>query len=269
MRPKSIGGSGSTMKSPTLDVRLDLLRLRQRRAASPRSRRSPPPRGSASGGSRRSCGRSAARMSFSCPYLERPAFWIACSIASSTSSRSMPFSRATASATCSSSSLGNSDRSMSHTSFSSCDLASRFARRSGDQLVGQHQLGALNRRRRAPSTRPRRVAIMHLVARHARAACRGSAGGRRSACAISIRASMAGEAVEIRRPGQRPVDAGRADLERVGAGDRILDIEHGRDGAADVGAIVDRVMPCRSARSAMICSVDGARRPISCTRTSS
>jgi hypothetical protein len=44
-----------------------------------------------------------ARMSFSCPYLARPAFWMACSIASSTSSRSIIFSRATASATCSSS----------------------------------------------------------------------------------------------------------------------------------------------------------------------
>src|SRR5258707_4054630 len=40
-------------------------------------------------------------MSCSSPYLARPAFWMACSIASSTSSRSMPFSRATMSATCS------------------------------------------------------------------------------------------------------------------------------------------------------------------------
>src|SRR5713226_540814 len=40
-------------------------------------------------------------MSCSRPYLARPAFWMACSIASSTSSRSMPFSRATMSATCS------------------------------------------------------------------------------------------------------------------------------------------------------------------------
>jgi hypothetical protein len=42
-------------------------------------------------------------MSYSWPYFERPAFWIACSIASSTSSRSMPLSRATVSATCSNS----------------------------------------------------------------------------------------------------------------------------------------------------------------------
>src|SRR5882762_4349972 len=42
-------------------------------------------------------------MSYSWPYFERPAFWTACSIASSTSSRSMPLSRATVSATCKSS----------------------------------------------------------------------------------------------------------------------------------------------------------------------
>src|SRR5438046_5320356 len=48
----------------------------------------------------------AARISCSWPYLERPAFWIACSIASSTSSRSIPFSRATASATCNNSRRG-------------------------------------------------------------------------------------------------------------------------------------------------------------------
>ncbi len=47
-----------------------------------------------------------ARMSYSWPYFERPAFWIACSIACSTSSRSMPLSRATVSATCRSSWLG-------------------------------------------------------------------------------------------------------------------------------------------------------------------
>ena len=65
--------------------------------------RSRPPRGSASGGSRRCVRSISARMSYSWPYFERPAFWIACSIASSTSSRSMPLSRATVSATCSSS----------------------------------------------------------------------------------------------------------------------------------------------------------------------
>src|SRR4029453_13605224 len=40
-------------------------------------------------------------MSCSSPYLARPAFWMACSIASSPSSRSILFSRATMSATCS------------------------------------------------------------------------------------------------------------------------------------------------------------------------
>ena len=44
---------------------------------------------------------------------------------------------------------------------------------------------------------------------------------------------MAGEALVVLGPDQRPVDAGRADFERVGGGDRILDIEHGRERAAE------------------------------------
>ena len=50
----------------------------------------------------------------------------------------------------------------------------------------------------------------------------------------------AGEAREILAPHQRPVDAGRAHLERVGAGDGIGNVEQRRDGAADLGAIIDR-----------------------------
>ena len=49
----------------------------------------------------------------------------------------------------------------------------------------------------------------------------------------------AAEPVVILRPNQRAVDAGRADFERVGAGDRVGDIEQGRDGAADQRAIID------------------------------
>src|SRR5438105_27483 len=60
-------------------------------------------------------------MSCSSPYLARPAFWMACSIASSTSSRSMPFSRATMSATCSISRRGIS-AVVAMFLFLSCDL---------------------------------------------------------------------------------------------------------------------------------------------------
>src|SRR3546814_11086057 len=47
------------------------------------------------------------------------------------------------------------------------------------------------------------------------------------------------EALEIGRLHQRPVEARRGDFQAIGAGDRILDIEHGADRAADIGAIVD------------------------------
>src|SRR5579883_3047502 len=77
-------------------------------------------------------------MSCSWPYFERPAFWMAISMASSTSSRSMPFSRATTSATWSSSMRGavavNGIVAMPLPSLS-CLLAAR----GGQQLVRQHQ----------------------------------------------------------------------------------------------------------------------------------
>ena len=40
---------------------------------------------------------------------------------------------------------------------------------------------------------------------------------------------VAGEAVPVLRPGQRPVDAGGADLQRPGARDRVLDVDHGAE----------------------------------------
>jgi hypothetical protein len=89
MRPKSIGGSGSTMNSPTFAIRL----ARAARCArviwvasfSTGSRRPPVARQRDSPDLRSMV----ARMSCSWPYLARPAFWMACSIASSTSSRSI------------------------------------------------------------------------------------------------------------------------------------------------------------------------------------
>ncbi len=50
---------------------------------------------------------------------------------------------------------------------------------------------------------------------------------------------MAGPALEIGEARQRPVDAGRGHFEIVGAGDRVLDVEHRRDGAARRLAFVD------------------------------
>ena len=79
-----------------------------------------------------------------------------------------------------------------------------------------------HRRRRRPSRRPRKR-------------LRPSTG-----CAQLDLGLEPGEAVVILRPHQRPVDAGRADLEHVGAGDRIGDIEQRRDGVADRGAVLDR-----------------------------
>jgi len=38
---------------------------------------------------------------------------------------------------------------------------------------------------------------------------------------------VAGEPVPVLRPGQRATDAGRADLQVPGAGDRVFDVEHG------------------------------------------
>src|SRR5882672_5342312 len=91
-------------------------------------------------------------MSCSRPYLARPAFWMACSIASSTSSRSMPFSRATMSATCSISRRGIS-AVVAMSMFLSCDslLVSLGRALLGepvffDQRVGHFELGPGYRR---------------------------------------------------------------------------------------------------------------------------
>ena len=49
----------------------------------------------------------------------------------------------------------------------------------------------------------------------------------------------AGETNEILAPHQRPIDAGRADLQRIGSRDRISHVEHRRDRVADLSAVVD------------------------------
>ena len=50
---------------------------------------------------------------------------------------------------------------------------------------------------------------------------------------------MAREPVPILDPGERPVDAGRADLELPGTRHRIVDVEHGTDRGGDRLAILD------------------------------
>ena len=60
-----------------------------------------------------------------------------------------------------------------------------------------------------------------------------------TATAISILTLVAGIALEIRAPHQRPVDAGRRHFKPVGAIDRIGDVEHRRQRARDYLAVLD------------------------------
>ena len=182
MRPKSIGGSGSTRYSPSLISGLNLRAMwtgiwvssfsTVSTASVQRDRRTSPVLRSM-----------VARMSFSCPYLARPAFWMACSMASSTSSRSMFFSRATASATSSS-----SGRAMAVSMMASRSVGPGRGCGGVDQRVGQHQLGAADVGERQGDF----VAVVEAeaggVRRRRRARCRRSACGRRSARPISARA---------------------------------------------------------------------------------
>ena len=50
---------------------------------------------------------------------------------------------------------------------------------------------------------------------------------------------VSGPAFEVLRPGERPIDAGRTHFERVGAGNRILDVEYRRKRSRKRGAILD------------------------------
>src|SRR5439155_2608215 len=87
-----------------------------------------------------------ARMSYSWPYFERPAFWTACSIASSTSSRSMPLSRATVSATCNSS--GRAKVVVLSMVFPVSMDRRRFRLRRREKVVGQDELCPADRGKR-------------------------------------------------------------------------------------------------------------------------
>ena len=174
-----------------------------------------------------------ARMSFSCPYLARPAFWMACSIASSTSSRSIIFSRATASATCSSSGramatsramVPSSPYVVAAVAAMSSSVSTSLARRMLPR--GKRISGAVLQ------PQPRRLGV-------------GAHGDPLEALApfqrhheLHLR-DVAGVALPVLGAGQRPVDAGGGDLQRPFAADRVLDIEHGADRVADRLAILD------------------------------
>ncbi len=107
-----------------------------------------------------------------------------------------------------------------------------------DQPVGEHELGGDDLVQRYL-----RLAVVegnaHAVAVHPHQPTAKSLAPVDRAARLDLRL-VAGEPLEIAAPHQRPVDAGRADLEVVGAGDRILDIEQRRDGAADLGALIHR-----------------------------
>src|SRR5262245_55146930 len=144
-----------------------------------------------------------ARMSCSCPYLERPAFWIACSIASSTSSRSMPFSRATASATCRSSRRGTT--MLASMLLRSFHIAGPFGL-GGAQLVGQHQFGPADQIHRQHVS-PLRLGDHHRFSLDAEDAAAEAALAFQRLGQLDLRL-MACEAGEIGSPGERAIDAG-------------------------------------------------------------
>src|SRR4051794_10573389 len=274
MRPKSIGGSGSTMNSPAWMPGLNFWAMRSgicvasfstgscSTTSVQRERRTSPDLRSMT-----------ARMSFSCPYLARPAFWMACSMASSTSSRSIIFSRATASATCSS-----SGRAMATSTamawFSLVGFPAGFTLRAlgargpggvvfggvlgigvggirrlvlgrhagqgggrRDQRVGQHQLGTADvaaRESRLPALVQLQPGFLGIGTQHDAA----------EALAAILRdhqlerCHMTGEAVPVLGAGQRPVDAGGGNLQRPLRLDRVRDVEHGAGGMAHRLAIL-------------------------------
>ena len=178
-------------------------------------------------------------MSFSWPYLARPAFWMACSIASSTSSRSMFFSRATASATSSS-----SGRAMA------VSMAVLVQCRRSASRAGGWRRWRRSARRSAPGGRDacRRMAA-RPPGRHRGAGAPRSSSAPSTMPAKRLRPSigmigfgageMAGEAIPVLRPGQRAVDAGGTDFQVPGAGHRVFHVEQGADGMADRLAVLD------------------------------
>ena len=118
------------------------------------------------------------------------------------------------------------------------------AQRFGDQRIGQHQLGLRHVLRSAAA--PRRLAGRDVVAPDPR----GIAFDAEQHAAETLAAvdrhghldlhDVAGVALEIGAPHQRPVDAGRRHFQPVGAVDRIGDVEHRRQRARGGFAILDQ-----------------------------
>ena len=197
--------------------------------------------------------------------------------------RSIDFSRATASAICNSSSrlaltaIGHSPSCWARVPRCPADAgrnrrlsdsralivvglacASRSAglaapQRFGDQRVGRARAWLPPCRRSAAARRPaRRPAASSRRMRAASPSTPSSMPRKRlrpsTATAISILTTLAGIALEIRAAHQRPVDAGRGDLQPIGALDRIGDVEHRRQRARDRLAILDRHRAVRPLR---------------------
>src|SRR5512134_351334 len=252
-RPKSSGGSGSAMRSPISAS--GLRRLASSRlicvasfsivstTAITRASRVSPVRASIS-----------QRMSISAPYRDLAAFWIASSIAWMTMRRSIDFSRATASAICKSSSrlalmpakamllllqvLG------SHGAVRDARFSPllRAGQRLADELVRQHKprlADELERQAEVRAAGPLELGrdpdLARLVALE-RAAEPLAALDRLAQLDLGL---VAAPVLEIRRPDERAIDAGRGDLEPVAAGHRIVRIEQRRHLTRNRLAIVD------------------------------
>ena len=190
--------------------------------------------------------------------------------------RSIAFSRATASAICSSSSrlaltaIGHSPSFPFACALSACDCVVRLRLRarlavprfgaglprrsdSRDQRVGEHQP-----RLRHVGDRQQHVGRLRLPPRPcaatARPRPRPRAGRRGTACAprvttaISTFISWPAWRSKSERPHQRPVDPGRGHFQPVLGLDRVLDVEHRRERARSRLAILDRHRAVRPLR---------------------
>src|SRR3954447_4137837 len=158
-------------------------------------------------------------------------------MASSTSSVEMPFSCATASTTRSTSARPRLEL-MSIVRRSLASTLTLLGGRPREQGRRQRQLGLLDRCEREPD----QSGILLLD--HDLVLLQPTYHAAKPLAALDARLAFelgleAGEPNEILATDQRPIDAGRADLKRVRARDRIGHVEHGRDRMADLGAVVD------------------------------
>ena len=167
-----------------------------------------------------------------------PACWIACSMASITVSRSIPFSRATASATwiivpaCRAAAASMPQIPLPAIA-SPCFVRRRLASSSSVRASLALTMSS-NVKSATPLPSSIRQPASASTQERGRATLRPSTGG----STVDDRLET-GKTIEILQPDQRPVDAGGADFQIIGAADRVLDIEQRRNRAADSGAILD------------------------------